>query len=399
VPRIHLTHRTLRALETEKSQETFWDDSLHGFGVRVSGTSSRKSFILRYRGRNGKRPRLTIGTYPAISLADARDTARELLVEAARGNDPADARKKHRTGDTFADLAQLYLERHAKVKKRSWREDERKLDKDLLPRWGSWKAVDVKRADVLEMLDEIVDRGAPITANRTLALVSKIYNFGMARGIIEANPAALVPPPGKEESRQRVLTEEEICVLWQAFDTESLLTAATFKLRLLTAQRGIEVLSMRWEDLDGDWWEIPAEVAKNGLVHRIPLSPQALEVLDSIRPLSEGKWIFPSPTGHGHMHYIHKAVERLRGATNIDWNPHDLRRTAATYMTRLGAQRLTVSKILNHADESVTAVYDRNAYQPEKRQALTAWANRVEQIVTGKSAKKQVVGHIGVGIT
>jgi integrase len=338
---------------------------------------------------------LTIGTYPAISLADARDRARELLVDAARGNDPAQARKKHRTGDTVADLAQLYLERHAKVKKRSWREDERKLEKDLLPPWGSWKAADVKRADVLAMLDEIVDRGAPITANRTLALVSKIYNFGMARGIVEANPAALVPPPGKEESRQRVLSEEEICVLWEAFDTESPLTAATFKLRLLTAQRGIEVLSMRWEDLDGDWWEIPAEVAKNGLAHRVPLSPQASEVLDSIRPLSDGGWVFPSPTGNDHMRYIHKAVERLRERTGISWSPHDLRRTAATHMTRKGTQRLIVAKILNHVDEGVTAVYDRNAYEAEKRQALSAWGNRVEQIVTGRAAEEKVVGHIG----
>jgi integrase len=395
VPRLHLTDRTLRALETEKSQETFWDDSLHGFGVRVSGTSNRKSFILRYRGHNGRRPRLTIGAYPAISLADARDTARELLVEAARGNDPADARKKHRTGDTFADLAQLYLERHAKVKKRSWREDGRKLEKDLLPRWGSWKAADVKRADVLTMLDEIVDRGAPITANRTLALVSKIYNFGIARGIVETNPAAQIPPPGKEESRQRWLNDDEIHRLWQAFDTESPLTAATFKLRLLTAQRGIEVLSMRWENIDGEWWEIPAEVAKNGLAHRVPLSPQALEVLGSIRPFSDGDWVFPSPTGRGHMHYIQKAVERLRERTGISWNPHDLRRTAATHMTRQGIQVSIVAKILNHVDDSVTAVYDRNAYETEKRRALIAWGKRVEQIVTGKAAEEKVVGHIG----
>jgi integrase len=395
MPIVHLTNRTLQALKTDKAQETFWDDSLHGFGVRVSGTSNRKSFILRYRGRNGKRPRYTIGTYPVISLANARDTARELLVEAARGNDPADARNSHRTGETFADLTQLYLERHAKVQKRSWREDQRKLEKDLLPRWGSWKASDVKRADVLAMLDEIVDRGASITANRTLALVSKIYNFGMARGIVEANPAALVPPPGKEESRQRVLAEDEIRLLWEALDTESPLTAATFKLRLLTAQRGIEVLSMRWEDLDDEWWEIPAEVAKNSLAHRVPLSAQTIAILDSIRPMSDGEWVFPSPTGRGHMRYIHKAVHRLRQLTGISWNPHDLRRTAATHMTRQGTQRFIVAKILNHVDEGVTAVYDRNAYEAEKRQALIAWGNRVEQIVTGRAAEEKVVGHIG----
>jgi integrase len=152
---------------------------------------------------------------------------------------------------------------------------------------------------------------------------------------------------------------------------------------------------MRWENIDGEWWEIPAKVAKNGLAHRVPLSHQALEVLDSILSLSDGDWVFPSPTGEGHIRYIHKAVERLRERTGISWNPHDLRRTAATHMTRRGTQRPIVAKILNHVDEGVTAVYDRNAYEAEKRQALIAWGNRVEQIVTGKAAGEKVVGRIG----
>lgn len=104
--------------------------------------------------------------------------------------------------------------------------------------------------------------------------------------------------PAKEKSRDRVLKEAEIHALWQALDEEDPLVAGTFKLRLLTAQRGIEVLSMRWSDIDGEWWTIPAEVSKNGLQHRVPLSPQVLVVLEQLRPLTrDSGWVFDSPKG------------------------------------------------------------------------------------------------------
>lgn len=169
-------------------------------------------------------------------------------------------------------------------------------------------------------------------ANRTRALISKIFNFGIARGIVETNPATHVPPPAKLRSRQRVLTEEEIRILWETLESELLTPAmaATFKLRLLTAQRGIEVMSMRWEDIDVEWWTIPPHVAKNGLAHRTYLSPQARAVLEELRIGSDDSaWVFPSPTDDGHLRWVQKAARQLRAVTGFDWTPHDLRRTAA----------------------------------------------------------------------
>jgi integrase len=351
--------------------------------------SGRKTFVVRYR-LNGKRPRVTIGSYPAFGLADARARARTILLQVGSGEDPSRA-------ESFAELADLYLDRHAKPKKRSWRYDERQLKRDLLPAWGKRKAVDIRRSDVHEVLDGILDRGSPAMANRTRALISKVFNFGITRGIVEHNPAAHVPPPARLQSRQRVLSEEEIRELWTLFDSHLLtpLMAASFKLRLLTAQRGIEVLSMQWDQVDGIWWTIPPEVAKNGLAHRVPLSAQAKAVLDEIQNHSGGsQWVFPSPREDGPIQWVQKASRQLRDNTSFEWTPHDLRRTAATFMASMGVSRLVIAKILNHAETTVTAVYDRASYDREKQSALQLWGSRVETIVHDMGTPR-VIARIG----
>jgi len=229
------------------------------------------------------------------------------------------------------------------------------------------------------MLDDIVTRGAPIQANRTLEVVRRLFNWAVGRDLIQVNPCYRVPKPSSENRSDRVLSESEICAVWNALSAEAPLTAAIFKLRLLTAQRGAEVLTMRWDQTGNGWWTIPAQFAKNGLAHRVPLSPQASALLDAIRPLGSGSpWAFPDADGEGH----HKAHERIRRRSQVSFVPHDLRRTAASYMTSMGISRLVVSKILNHVEKGVTAVYDRHSYDREKREALDAWGARLEQIIT-----------------
>jgi integrase len=237
------------------------------------------------------------------------------------------------------------------------------------------------------MLDEIVARGAPIQANRTLEIVRKLFNWAVARDMLGANPCYGIAKPSTENRSDRVLTEDEIRTIWRALDREAALTAASFKLRLLTAQRGAEILAMRWDQISNGWWTIPAAVAKNGLAHRVPLSPQSLELLEEIHPLGEGsEWIFPGARGDGHRVAIHKAHNRIRRRSAVSYVPHDLRRTAASHMTSMGISRLVVSKVLNHAELGVTAVYDRHSYDGEKRAALDAWGSRVEEITTAREA-------------
>ncbi len=386
MPTARLTHRSIESLSAGKWMTDYWDDRLEGFALRVSPHSDRRTFIVRYT-LKGRRRRVTLGAYPTLSLADARERAREILGAVARGEDPQSKKKAERQAMTFGELAEIYVERHAKVKKRRWREDERVINVDLLPHWKGRKAKNIKRGDAVELLDGIVERGAPIMANRTRALISKIYNFGIGRDIVEHNPCFGVPMPAKARQRDRVLSEDEIRAVWRALEDEDPVMAATFKMRLVTAQRGVEVLTMRWKDIDGDRWTIPAEVSKNGLAHGVPLSQQARALLAELRPKTGfSPWVFESQRKPGtHISAVQKAGYRIAKAADIEFVPHDLRRTAATFMTSMGISRLVVSKILNHVETGVTAIYDRHSYDEEKREALERWGRTLAGIVRAAS--------------
>lgn len=383
MPQLNLTSQSISSLTAPKVRTDYFDQKVTGLGLRVS-PSGTKTWICMFRVPGDPRKRrMTLGRYPAISLADARTQAREMLLAASRGDDPGEEKQQLLGAPAFAELASEYIEKHAKKNKRSWKEDERILGRDVLPVLGSRKVHEVKRRDVIRLLDAIVDRGAPIQANRTLALVRKIFNWAISRDIVETNPCLQVKAPRKENQRDRVLKEDELRAVWRAFDKLGAPMGQMFKLRLLTAQRGGEVASMAWTDVDlaGGWWTIPAERAKNGRSHRVPLSKPARDILAARQP-SRGEWVFPSPTRTGqYIQSPQKAAQRARTLSGVeDFVLHDLRRTAASYMTSLGVPRLVVSKILNHAEQGVTHVYDRHAYDAEKREALDLWASRLQEI-------------------
>jgi integrase len=159
-------------------------------------------------------------------------------------------------------------------------------------------------------------------------------------------------------------------------------------------------MSMAWSEVDesGGWWTIPAERAKNGLSHRVPLSSLAQAVLKDVKQrCNQLPWVFPSQRRGRHLEQMVQAAYRIRNRSGVDFVPHDLRRTAASYMTGMGISRLTVSKILNHAERGVTAVYDRHSYDAEKRQALEAWARRLDEIVASKKLDKSKVVRLHTG--
>jgi integrase len=388
MPIVKLTARSVARLKPpDTGQIDYFDDSLPGFGLRVSA-GGRRAWVLLYRHGTLKR-RLTLGPYPDLPLSAARDKAKDHQREVAHGRDPAAEKAAGRKAETFEELAGDYLERYAKKRKRSWRKDELMLARDLLPRFATMKAAAVTRRDVNQLLDSIVDRGAPIQANRTFGILRRIYSWGIERDIVAVNPCQGIRAPGEEKARDRVLTEDELRAVWNALAPEQAQIAAMFKLRILTAQRGGEVATIRLRDLDlhGAWWTIPSQFSKNGIAHRVPLAPQAVEIVkEALRAAGDDECLFPNPTSDRPVRSIWRAVERIRKRSGVDFRPHDLRRTAASLMTGMGISRLTVSKILNHVESSITAVYDRHSYDAEKRQALEAWAVRVEQIVTGWTA-------------
>lgn len=392
-----LTDRAVKALKPAPGRYEVWDEDTPGFGVRVA-PSGLKTWILRYRSRGRKR-RLKLGNLPSVSLADARRHARQALASVSLGSDPARAKQESQDAPTFGFLADVYLERHA-IKKRTGDQDRRMIEREFLPKWRTTKAADIRRADVIALLDDIATgrgkrrrkgRPAPIQANRVLALLRKIYNFGIQRALVESNPCHLVPQPGVPRRRSRVLSEDEIRGLWAGLEQQPAVLAGAVKFMLLTAQRRGEVLRLRWEDIrkqgDEQWWTIPPEHAKNGLAHRVPLSPQATAVIEQMRLLAPSSaWVFAGRLkAGGYVKNVELAIDRAREQEGIaHFTPHDLRRTAASLMTGLGIPRLTVKKILNHADNDVTAIYDRHGYDAEKRSALVTWGARVAAITTAR---------------
>jgi integrase len=336
---------------------------------------------------------MTHGVYPQMSLAEANKAHADALVKLNKGADPGaeivQAKRADREADTIADLVAEYLEKWAKPRKRSWREDQRILHKDILPRWGRRKASLITRRDIITLLDTIIDRGSPIAANRTLAVIRRMFNFALSRDVIDSSPVVSIKPPAPENRRDRVLSDAEIKTFWIKLDTTSIsdLLRCALKLQLLTAQRPGEIITAEWSEINNDWWTIPAGRAKNGLSHRVPLSIQAIALMEDIHTISGDKrWLFPSPKGDKPINpdSLPKSIARNRGVFGIDrFVPHDLRRTAASHMTGMGISRLVVSKILNHAEYTVTAVYDRHSYDCDKRSALDAWGRKLDSIIHG----------------
>lgn len=397
MPTTNMTANWVERLKPPAEQREDWfDEKLTGLGLRVSASGKKVWFVFYRMKGDPKRRRLTLEPYPQMSLADAREKAHEVILNASRGIDAGAEKQEEKAAPTFAHLASEYIERYAKGSgpvphKRSWHRDEALLKKEVLPYWGHKKVHEIQRRDVIALLDRIQDRGAPIQANRILALVRKVFNWAVSRDIVQTSPCFQVKPVAPENERDRVLFEDEIRAVWAAFEKQGFLIANMFKLRLITAQRGGEVQTMRWPevDLENAWWTIPAERAKNGLSHRVPLSAPALEILRAIHGQNgHQEWVFPSPTRKGKsINNIQKAAGRVQEESGVDFVMHDLRRTAASCMGGMKVPRLVIMKVLNHVEPGVTKVYDRHTYDDEKRQALDAWADRLMAIVNkGTSA-------------
>lgn len=396
------TEKLIKSLQPQEGKKCIdiRENSGKGFGVTVFA-SGKKSFIFIYH-FHGRKRRMTLGQYPQCTLALARQRHREALSLLENDIDPALEKQKDkkdmRDSATVAALIEEYIEKWAKPRKRSWKEDQRILKKDVEPLWRNTKAKAITRRDINLLLDKIKERGAPIAANRTLACIRRMFNFAVERDIIPMSPCQQIKAPSKENQRDRCLTLDEVKILWSSLSTPhaeanssdnaiklSPRCKLALKLQLVTAQRKGEIISAEWRELDTSarWWTIPAEKTKNGRPHRVYLSDLAIELLNEIKSLSgDSKWLFPSPAEDKDSHISPKALSRgvNRSTTNDinHWTPHDLRRTAATHMTGLGVSRLVVSKILNHTESSVTAIYDRHSYDDEKRQALELWGKKIE---------------------
>jgi integrase len=339
--------------------------------------NGKRSWAVRYRFR-GKSRKYTLTGFPSLPLAHKQ--AQAVLDQVAEGRDPAAEKQLAATpDDLFKTVAANFIERHVKRHNspRHARDTASMLAKDVLPRWGDRRIQDLTKRDVLELLHAIQERGGGVSTNRTLSILKKLFNWTIDEDIITSSPAASVKKPIKEASRDRVLDDAEVRSLWLACDRVPL-WGPFVKLLLLTGQRRAEVAGMTWAELDLDkaLWSLPAARTKNRRPHEVPLSAAAVAIIREM-PRRE-----PFVLVNGRHHYTRgkAAIDHAFDQEIPHWVFHDLRRTAASGMARLGIPVHVTEAVLNHRSGTVSgvaAIYNRHDYAAEKRNALEAWARFV----------------------
>jgi integrase len=295
-------------------------------------------------------------------------------------------------------------------KKRSWQEDERILNKDALKAWGKRKAADILKRDVVMLLDKIVGRGSPGSANSNFKIIRKMFKWAVDKDILEHSPCEGVKMPAPLNQRDRVLSSDEIKNLWSNLDTCHVTDEIKRALRLIlvTGQRPGEVIGIHTSEIDDKWWTIPAERSKNGKAHRVYLTNLALELIGDTE---KERYIFRCPHHRKEQPMARLSISQVvsrnlavpvlindkpvfdaegKPVTEnklgvADFTPHDLRRTAATFMAKMGTVDEVIDAVLNHAKQGVIKVYNQYRYDKEKQAALEAWERKLQSIITGKT--------------
>lgn len=387
MPRRALTAATVERIKPPKvGQIEHFDKGFPGLALRVS-YGGGKSFVFFYR-RGGRLRRLTLGTYPALSLADARQAWREARQEVARGRDPALVHEKPST------LCSLVVEdwlKRDQAKNKSVGQVRRIINKDVLPAWGSRQVADLGRRDVLDLIDGIADRGAVIMARRVHAYVHRFFRWCVGRGIIETNPATDIPKPGAASRRDRVLTDEELATVWHAAERMGGPHGGVIQLLMLTGARLQEMAQLRWSEMSGDLIHLEGARTKNGQPHTIPLSNAARAVLERVPRIHDSDFVF-TLSGRRAIQGWGVAKRRLDEIACVaPWVTHDLRRTVATGLQKLGVGLQVIEAVLGHVSGSragVVGIYQRHSFDAEKRAALEAWGAQVMALVEGREPGK-----------
>lgn len=416
-----LTVKSIEALKADISRREIPDGGLPGLYLVVQ-PSGAMSWAVRYR-FGGKTKKHTIGAYPRFGLADARKSAGIALRAVAEGRDPGDEKKLARSiqggeQNQIETILDDFLTRHVDVKNKasSAKESRRIIETEIKPKWKGRQVQSITRREIIGLLDDINDRGAPIMANRVLALLRKFFNWAIERDIITASPAVNVKAQGQETSRDRVLADDELRLVWKAAKAVGWPFGTMTQLLLLTGQRREEVAGASRTEfslkVEQPLWTIPKERAKNGKEHHVPLAPAVVSIIDAMPVIDGKKKLLLTTTGETPISGFSKAKEKLdaeiltiakkeaaeRGddpeaITMTPWRLHDLRRTAASGMASLSIPVHVVEAVLNHKSGSikgVAATYNRYSYADEKRRALSAWANMVAGII-GEEAGANVI--------
>jgi integrase len=372
----------LDKLKAPAQREDYRDRSTKGLQLRV-GTTGVRSFSYVYRiGR--KMGRVSLGKYPDFSLKAARDKTNEYRRLVALGVDPRSEKneKIKKEQMTVGLMVEEFIEKYAKPKNSSWKQAESNLRLYLISALGKKPIHEVTRPDIHQILDDLVGRGKHTAANRALAHTRKFFGWLVERGYLDYSPVAYIKPRHQEQEREKVLTDDEIRAIWIASEAMSGPYSAWIKLLLLCGQRRLETASLRRSQIIDNCWHLSGADTKNKQLHITPLSKQAMALVERLLKQDGEFLITTGRTGDKPVNGFSKAKAQLDRLSGVqDWKFHDIRRTVATNLSKLGVDRFLLQRIVNHTDSGVTAIYDRYSYLEEKREALQRWADRLDDII------------------
>jgi integrase len=384
-----LTKNAVAALATDKPDHVFWDDTLPGFGCRVRGAS--KSWIIQYR-VGAQQRRESLGDVRKVALEDARRVARQRFAQIELGHDPAAAKAKIRAAAAMAKLTLgSVADRYLDVKRDVLRAySHRTIARYFAVHWLPLRdrPIDtIRRADVAARLQEIVKAHGRVAAARARAHLSALFNWSMREGMCESNPVAITNDPGAGlRPRERVLTDQELKVIWAACEDDDF--GHIVKLLILTGARRQEIGSLKWDEINFNTgvMMIPSERTKNGRALELTLPAVALDILRAASRLRD--FVFAT-RGAGFTSWSTSmaALKRRLNVSLTPWSLHDLRRTMRTGLGRLGVRPDVAEMAINHVRQGMVAVYDRHRYQPEIADALARWAEHVMSVVESRKDK------------
>lgn len=384
-----------------KAEAFFWDAALPGFGLRAYA-SGRRQWVAQYRDGTGRTRRATLGDARIVELDEAREGARRLLSRVELGSDPQAEKQAARRAVRMSAIVEAYLaDAEKRLKPRSFAEVKRHLEHHVKPLHQE-AACELGRAAVVKLLDGISRDSGPVAANRVRSSLSAMWVWGLRSGTIDGeNPVAHVPKPGSEAPRERVLTDAELALVWQAtagdHDHDRIV-----RLLMLTGARREEMAGMGWDEVEGSLWTLPRARSKNGLQHEVPLGALALAQLPPKRDgraqvFGEGKGGFSGWSrckdrlDERILKLLLKAFRERQGrepetdeVASPKWTLHDLRRTLSTWLNENGTEPHIVEAVLNHvsgaARRGVAGVYNRAQYREPKRAALARWEAHVRKL-------------------
>jgi integrase len=384
---MRLTDAVIRRLPLPaKGNRIAYDDDVKGFGARITA-SGVKSFILNYTTKSGRGRRCTIGRCDHWTTTDARNEARRLKHEIDLGGDPLADIEDARTAPTVGDLVERFAEEHVSDLRPSSAASYRTLLKYILSVGANVKVRDVRYEDVAALHRRITKAGNSYSANRCLAVASRMFSLAVRWGWRETNPCKGVER-NREHSRQRYLTADELIRLTRVlaeFPDRDM--ADIVRMLLLTGARKGEVVALKWADLDlsvGTWTK-PASIVKQNRAHTVPLSAPACQLLSEIKQRRTGsEYVFPGTGKHGHIRYVFNAWRRLCEAAGIvNLRLHDLRHSFASELVSSGASLPLIGSLLGHRSAASTYRYS-HLYPDAQRAAVERVGAAIEN--AGKEA-------------